>query len=299
MAEFKTLPLDKVLVPERLREVEEDHAFMISQSIGRIGLLNPITVRATPRGERPYTLVAGAHRLRGCELAGRTEIDTIVVKADKTDGQMVEIEENIFRNELSALDRAIFVRRYRELWEEKHGWDKGGRPSAETSAKFAEVSEDSAQGNFFRHVSERLGLSRRGVEYAQFIGKALTPELRQKLRGTPDADNQGLLLRLARLETKRQGQIATAIALVPDVKRAIGLTDPHAKAKAVKTVQTELLDRLISTWKRTDDKTKSEFLAYVQRDEIERRKQSDVTDPDPRQVTIFDLIKASAEGAVQ
>ena len=109
MAEIKMLPLDKIMVPERLRDVQEDHAFMIGQSIARIGLLNPITVRATPRGQRPYTLVAGAHRLHGSGLAGLKEIATIVVKADQAEAQMVEIEENVFRNDLSKLDRAVCV----------------------------------------------------------------------------------------------------------------------------------------------------------------------------------------------
>jgi ParB family transcriptional regulator, chromosome partitioning protein len=263
MAEFKTLSLDKILVPERLRAVEEDHAFMISQSITRIGLLNPITVRATPRAGRPYTIVAGAHRLRACELAGLRDVDAIVVKADKLDGQMVEIEENIFRNELTALDRAIFVQRYREIWEEKNGWDKGGRPASETSANFAEVSGDSAQAHFFQRVSERMGLSRRAVEYAQFIGKSLSPDLRAKLRGTPDADNQSRLLQLARLEAKKQQQVAAAVSKGHDLKQALRLTDDTAKAKTRASPQDIIFDRMVATWGRADEKTKAKFLEQI------------------------------------
>lgn len=232
MAELKTLPLDKVLVPQRLRDVEEDHAFMIGQSIIRVGLLNPITVRATPRGEKAWTLVAGAHRLRGCELAGLKEIDAIVVKADALDGELVEIEENIFRNELSALDRAIFVRRYRELWEEKHGKIARGHNNLPNSVNLTELAEDSAQGHFFKRVSERLGLSRSAVERAQFVGQKLTPDLRRALRGTPIADNQSRLIKLAGLEPERQSKIAVAFSEQPDIDRALDLTDPHAKAKA-------------------------------------------------------------------
>ncbi|WP_237681621.1 hypothetical protein [Agrobacterium vitis] len=47
MAEFKTIPIDQIVVPERLRAVEEDHALAIAQSIVEHGLLNPITVRST------------------------------------------------------------------------------------------------------------------------------------------------------------------------------------------------------------------------------------------------------------
>ncbi len=316
MAEFKTLPIDKILVPERLREVEEDHAYMIAQSIGLHGLLNPVTVRATPRAERPYTLVAGAHRRRACELIGMREIDVMVVKADKVDGQMVEIEENVFRNELSALDRAIFVRRYRELWEEKHGKISAGgdkRSDEYHSVKLTEWSEDSAQGHFFARVAERMGLSRSAIERAQSIGKGLTPELRQVLRGTPSADNQRELLRLAKLEPDRQKQIAQAMVSQPDIvggviaiKQAVELTDPNAKAKAAKTQSDELFDRLVATWDRAGPDTRAAFLKHVR--EKERKAPTrlpKVTEllaelgEDPRQVTIFDAIKASGGDTIQ
>ncbi len=248
MAEIKTIPHDKILVPERLRAVEEDHAFMIAQSIARIGLLNPVTVRQTPRAERPYTLVAGAHRLRGNELAGRVEIEAAIVKADMADAQMVEIEENVFRNELSALDRAVFVQRYRELWEDKHGWNKGGRPNEKTSANIAEVSEDSAQGQFFARVSTRMGLSRRAVEYAQYVAKRLSPELRRRLRGTEAADNQSILIKLAKLQPERQAAIALALGMGHALDTAIEATDPHAAVKAKKTSAQKREDAVISNF---------------------------------------------------
>lgn len=264
MAEFKTLALDKILVPDRLRAVEDDEAFMIAQSISRVGLLNPITVRSTPAAARPYTLIAGAHRLRATELAGLKTIDAAVVKADMAEGQMVEIEENIFRNDLSALDRAIFVQKYRELWEEKNGEIRRGNPDLANSDNLTELDEDSAQGQFFLRVSERMGLSRRGVERAQFIGKRLSPDLRSRLRGTAVADNQSQLLKLARLEGDRQRLVATALDQGHELPEALDLTDPAARAKAVKSVQQELLERLISTWARTDEKTRTAFLAHVE-----------------------------------
>ncbi|WP_246739699.1 ParB N-terminal domain-containing protein [Martelella sp. HB161492] len=48
MAATKTIPIAKIHVPERLRAVEDDQAAAISASIAEHGLLNPITVLATP-----------------------------------------------------------------------------------------------------------------------------------------------------------------------------------------------------------------------------------------------------------
>jgi len=59
MAISKSISLRKIVIPERLRTVDEDHALAIQASIVEHGLLNPVTVRQTPNGERGYTLVAG------------------------------------------------------------------------------------------------------------------------------------------------------------------------------------------------------------------------------------------------
>ena len=115
MSISKSIPLADILVPERLRTVDEDHALAIQASIVEHGLLNPVTVRQTPNGKHGYTLVAGAHRYRAIELLDEKEIDAIVVKADADEAVLIEIEENLFRNDLSVMDRAVFVQTYRDV----------------------------------------------------------------------------------------------------------------------------------------------------------------------------------------
>ncbi len=132
MTEIKSIAIADIHVPPRLREVEEDHARAIQASIVEHGLLNPVTVRRTPakgKGMTPYTLVAGAHRLRAVELLGETEIDAVVVAADGDEAVLIEIVENLFRNDLSVMDRAQFVATYREVWERKYGEIKRGNPN--------------------------------------------------------------------------------------------------------------------------------------------------------------------------
>lgn len=271
MAEFKTIPLADIIVPERLRLIEEDHALAISASIVEHGLINAITVRRTPPATkpfRPFTLIAGAHRMRAVELLDESEIEAAIVEADKEEAILVEITENLFRNELSALDRAMFVMKYREAWEEKYGkvargGDRKSGDYRNQKANLADLIEDEAKAGFSTHVADRLGLSERAIRRAQELAQKLSPDLRQKLRGTPDADNQSLLLKLAKLEPSRQRMVALAYAEEPDIARALDLTDPHAKAKASVSEQQEILSRLLSTWSRADQKTKEEFLKII------------------------------------
>lgn len=261
MPEFKVIPLEKIYVPERLRAVDDDHALAIQASIIEHGLINPITVRPTPNGTRPYTLVAGAHRLRAYELANddwSREIEALVIAGDKEEALLVEITENLFRNELSALDRALFVLRYREVWEEKYGKVKPGN-----RVNITQLIADEAARGFSKHVADRLGCSPETIKLATRIAKGLDPELRVRLRGTPEADNQSLLLKLAKLEPQRQRQVAAAYDAEPNLQKALEVTAPHAKAQATKTLQEELFERLIATWERADEKTRAAFLNHI------------------------------------
>ncbi|AGF75729.1 hypothetical protein BVwin_06070 [Bartonella vinsonii subsp. berkhoffii str. Winnie] len=127
MARFQEIALDLIVVPERIRPVDDEHAKALAQSMAREGLMNPITVRHTPNAkEGHYTLIAGAHRLRAAELLGYGAIEAVVVQADKENAVLLEVAENLFRNELSVIDRALFVQTYRELWEKKYGEIKRG-----------------------------------------------------------------------------------------------------------------------------------------------------------------------------
>ncbi len=81
----------------------------LAESIRQTGLVQPITVRQIGGH---FELIAGERRWRAAQRAGLTELQAIVRPA--TDEQMLEIAliENIFREDLNAIDRAHAYRRY-------------------------------------------------------------------------------------------------------------------------------------------------------------------------------------------
>ncbi len=215
MAQFQKLALDVIVVPERIRPVDDEHAKALAQSMAREGLMNPITVRHTPNAkEGNYTLIVGAHRLRAAELLGYSDIDAVVVQADKDNAALLEVAENLFRNELSVIDRALFIQTYRELWEKKYGEIKvGGDGSNQHTVKkeqlvqlapIAQIEGEDGKGtvlSFAKHVADRIGFSQDVVKRLNRISKYLQPELRSILRGTALADKQAQLLKLAKMES--------------------------------------------------------------------------------------------------
>lgn len=263
MAEFKRILISDVVIPERLRAVEEEHALAIAQSIVEHGLINPITVRSTPAAKGgKYTLVAGAHRIRAEQINEETEIDAMIVEGDKAEAQLIEITENLFRNELSVLDRAVFVQSYRDIWEKKHGKVEPGRPG--NSANLALLMEEEAEtGSFSMHVADRMGLSRRAYFRLNKIAQNLHPEVRTAIRGTAVADNQSALLKIAKMEPQKQRQAAIAFRAEPDLKKALALVEPPPQLSKAQVGQATLLSRLVTAWEDASEETRNQFLEHI------------------------------------
>lgn len=265
MAEFKRIPIDQIAVPERLRAVEEEHAIAIAKSIVAHGLLTPIAVRATPASKvGPYTLVAGAHRLRATRINGDHEIEAVIVDADKAEAQLMEIAENLFRNELSVMDRAVFVATYRDVWELKHGVIRSGPKGNQgqvvpnSTGNIVDLIAAEAEAGFAQHVADRLGVSARSVKRLNLISRHLHADLRAAVRGTALADNQSALLKLAKMEPAKQRQAALGLRSEgPDLKRVLTLVE-GAKPKLSK--DDAAFDALVSAWSRATDRVRQRFL---------------------------------------
>jgi len=86
---------------------DEDALAELVFSIGEIGLLQPIVVRASTSDDGPeYELVAGERRWRASRLAGLTAIPAII--RDTADDVMLRdaLLENLHRSQLNALEEA-------------------------------------------------------------------------------------------------------------------------------------------------------------------------------------------------
>lgn len=82
----------------------------LAASIKQAGLIQPIIVRQ--KGDDLYELIAGERRWRACQMAGVSRIPAIVRDASDEDMLEIALVENIFREDLNAIDRAMAYRRY-------------------------------------------------------------------------------------------------------------------------------------------------------------------------------------------
>ncbi|TIV71109.1 MAG: hypothetical protein E5V89_11520 [Mesorhizobium sp.] len=138
---------------------------------------------------------------------------------------LAEITENLARRELSMLDKAVDIARWREIYEAAHVLNKGGRPKKnvtleETTAKFAASFSSAAQKAF--------GLSERSIYSAVKIA-SIAAEVRDRIALHAIADNQSELLALAAEPPARQADIAALLTSDPaqasTVAGAVALLD--------------------------------------------------------------------------
>ena len=94
----------KYFEPEALRELAE--------SIGRYGILQPLTVR---RGEDGYELIAGERRLRAAKLAGLREVPCLAVRSDEEESALLSLIENLQRQDLHYMEEAAAIAKLRLL----------------------------------------------------------------------------------------------------------------------------------------------------------------------------------------
>ena len=161
----------KLIVSEQPRPLITEAVDKLACSIRDVGLIQPITVRQCSimsggLAGQGFQVVAGHHRVAACRALGWTEIDAIVIEAgEHLQAELIEIDENLCRSELTNSQRAKAVKRRKEIWEALHpvrqrfdsGFDalgtvEGPMTEAEEREQVAQVAPPVAK---HRHAQEK------------------------------------------------------------------------------------------------------------------------------------------------
>lgn len=96
------------------REKFDDRAIAtLAESITQHGLIQPIVVRKLrmPIGGKTHELIAGERRLRAFEKLGKARISAIMMDADDAASAVLALIENVQREDLNPLERAVALKR--------------------------------------------------------------------------------------------------------------------------------------------------------------------------------------------
>jgi ParB family chromosome partitioning protein len=215
-------------------------------------------------------LTAGKHRLEALKSLGWTELTVgehvIVREENDRDAKLSEIDENLARHDLGALDRALFLAERKKLYAEMRG--KTSRGGDRKSLAFKEEKEGPSWAfgfskSFTEEAEKKLGISRTTAKRSALLAAKLDREAIDYIRGTMVERNQQELLALAELPPARQRAAAKAIRekrakTVAQARVALGFEDGGPI-----DAQAALIARFKITWKKADDSTRASIKRLI------------------------------------
>lgn len=192
---LKDLPTDKIARRADARSLDLHIVAGLADSIGAVGLINPLRVRAD--GDK-WEVIAGSHRLEACKSLGLAEVTCDVVTDDDLHAELAMIDENLCRAELTPSDRATQTARRKALYLQLHPETAqhvaGGKARQETA---------SDKLSFAAETAKATGRDERSVQRDAERGEKVIPEVMALIQGTP-LDTGTYLDKLKRLPPNDQ-----------------------------------------------------------------------------------------------
>lgn len=261
------IPVEDIEIGERLGAFHPDKAAAIGRLMAEDGQNEPIKIRKNgPRAAKPWTLVAGLHRLEGARGEQLRAIDAIVVTGDEKTLRRIEASENIERGSRSPLERANFVRAIADAAEARvqaqHGdlsaqqigirkrWAemKAKAPGVERDDALVDAEADNTSANFAlvygwaEATADAMGMSRRALFNDLALHRALIapfPELWRDLATHPIVgENASALGKIAAIKDMgNRRALVEALAGTPDMTldqamEGLGLSAPSGGSGA-------------------------------------------------------------------
>jgi ParB family chromosome partitioning protein len=213
--EYLDVDINLIDVPDdRLRGADADWAEVIGASMDNSGQLQPI--RVARKGDGRFELDFGLHRLAGARLKNWRTIAAGVISADalnRHQRRRTEIFENLIRNELGALQRALNLCEWKIVHEALYPEAKkgGNRGNQHVGGKKRQTEIIS----FSQEAAEKTGLSERAIEISVSIARGIGHDIRARLVGTWLANHQAGLRLLSEQSAEMQGRIVDLLFADP------------------------------------------------------------------------------------
>lgn len=254
---FQSIPIDQIDRRADARALNEASVASLSDSIGSVGLINPIRVREK---NGRWEVTAGSHRLAACERLGLVEIECIVVSDDDLHAELSMIDENLCRNELSPAERAVQTARRKVIYEElhpetKHGAIGGGHEQGRQVGDSADKAD-----RFTTETAAATGKSERAVQRDAERGSKVIGEVIDMITGTK-LDTGTYLDKLKRLSPNEQVMAAKRdLAFQRRNEKPMKQAPAPQSQEEVKEAQ---VAALMSAWNKAGQEAREEFLSRI------------------------------------
>ena len=253
-----------VVVKTRLRGLDPAWVDLLAASIETDGLKTPIHIRES--SGKPV-LVAGNHRLEACRQLGWTKIDAILIAASALEAQLIEIDENLIRRDLSVLDRARFLAERKKFYlqlhpETAHGGarEAGGSLESLKAANFVHLPK-----RFTAEAAEKTGFSERAIRRSIEIATYLADDVVARIATTAIADNQAALELLCKQDGETQRRMVDLMldpeAPIKTARAAVNAVEGRFTPK--QDSDSSKFGRLVKAWEGATPKVRALFLDHL------------------------------------
>ena len=178
----------------------------LAKGIKDVGLINPITVSKVDGG---YKLVAGLHRLKAFQELGRDFIKVNVMEGNELELELIEIDENLLRNEIDYLERGSYFHRRDEILKTLGRRRPGGGTYSHTPE-----SGESESLKTTKDLAKEMNVSE--TKYYEEIGiaKRTTPTSKEAIKRAGLTKSEAIVL--SKKKPEEQNEIFSGIDLKED-----------------------------------------------------------------------------------
>lgn len=233
--------ISDIRIGNRKRPISPEKVSGLAASIKTVGLINPITISSD------NDLITGLHRLEAKKSLGHDVIDAIVKDCDDLSKELVELDENLIRNDLTDIESGELLLRRDEIFallgqRAKVGDNKHSMKSGENISPLKTTKK----------LAQEAGISERTAQHRKQVAKNIREDVKEKIKKTPLASNITALLEISRLPEELQSKVVESIGGHPkrNIKKAVRkmvreerIKEAHQKGKDF--VQTESIKLLL------------------------------------------------------
>jgi ParB/RepB/Spo0J family partition protein len=190
---LRSIPINRIVIGKDHRSHDAEAINDMAVSIREVGVITPVVVTHAGKnedGKSQYDCVSGGLRIHGAKEIGYTEISAIVLKGDEDHIQLCRIAADLFRDNLTVLQQAEFLKDWLKIIR-----TKGGQ-----SAKHAgNQPHDKGLSN----AAKALKLSRRMVGRLETICD-LSAEVKEAIKAAKLDNSQKSMLAIAKEGTEEK-----------------------------------------------------------------------------------------------
>jgi N6-adenosine-specific RNA methylase IME4/ParB-like chromosome segregation protein Spo0J len=163
--ETRTVGLAGIAVPpERMRALRPEVVDQLAESMRTQGLINPVTL--TPRKGLGFLLLAGRHRYEAAEKLGWKSIESrIVTGLDADAAQLIEIDENLIRADLSTVEHDLHLVARKALYEKLHPETQHGGDRKSGRRKQSRSQNENLNDSFVKDTAKKTRKGRSTIAH--------------------------------------------------------------------------------------------------------------------------------------